>query len=204
MVSTRVRTLEFTLMPLRLCTVSCTLLCTLLAAAARADAPPAPALLDLKEISLTYTVVHKLHVVTATCKVAEGKAAVTPGGPARVQVRAKVACFDSGDSNRDVHMREVTHEALHPYVSVKGTIDAVALPISAPVERTLNARVELNGEAQTVAIPITLSQEGSVIRGRAKFPVSLDGFKIERPSLLTIKVEDTLTLEGDLAFEAPK
>ena len=194
-------------MPLRLLTLLSTLVCALLASAARADAPSAPsvpALLDLKEFSLNYTVVHKLHVVTATCKTAEGKAAVAPGVPARVQVRAKVACFDSGDSNRDTHMREVTHEALHPYVSVKGTIEGVTLPLAAPVEWTLNARVELNGETQSVAIPITLSQEGSVVRGKVKFPVSLDGFKIERPSLLTIKVEDAVVLEGELSFEAPK
>jgi len=43
-------------------------------------------------------------------------------------VRAKVASFDSGNANRDAHMREATHEAAHPYVEVKGTMPALKLP----------------------------------------------------------------------------
>ena len=129
--------------------------------------------------------------------------AVVPNGPAKVQVRAPVACFDSGDNNRDVHMREVTHEALHPFVSVKGTVDSLAFPLAGPVEKTLEAKVELAGETQAVSIPLSLSPEGSKLRGKFKFGVSLDGFKIERPSLLLVKVEDQLTLEGELLFEAP-
>ena len=188
------------------CTLFCTLVGALLpAAAARADAPAATAtLLELKQTTLSYLLVHKLHEVKATCQTAEGRVSVSPGGPVRVQVRAKVACFDSGNGNRDTHMREVTHEALHPFVSIKGSIDSLSLPLAAPLEKTLNAKVELNGESQTVAIPITLSQVGNQIRGKLKFNVSLEAFKIERPSLLLVKVEDQLTLEGELLFEGPQ
>ena len=172
----------------------------LLAPASRADAP-APKVLALKETTLTYFVVHPMHKVSATCKTAEGAAKVNPGGPVQVQVRAKVACFDSGDSNRDVHMREVTHEPVHPFVSVKGTIDGLSLPLAAPAEKTLVAKVELNGETQSVTIPFTVSTEGGKIRAKFKFSSSMEGFKIERPSLLMVKVEDALVIEGELVFE---
>lgn len=173
----------------------------LLPAAVLADAQTAPKLLALKETSLSYGVVHLLHKVSATCKSAEGAAKVNPGGPVQVQVRAKVACFDSGDSNRDVHMREVTHEPVHPFVSVKGTIDGLAFPVGASVTKTLVAKIELNGETQTVTTPVELVPEGNKLRAKFKFPVSLEGFKVERPSLLLVKVEDALTIEGDLVFE---
>ena len=179
----------------------------LVPAASRADAPAAAGsasaakVLALKEATLTYFVVHPLHKVNATCKVAEGAAKVNPGGPVQVQVRAKVACFDSGDSNRDTHMREVTHEPFHPFVSVKGTIDGLVLPLAAPVEKTLVAKVELNGETQQVNVPVTVSTEGSKVRAKFKFASSLEGFKVERPSLLLVKVEDALVIEGDLVFD---
>ena len=145
--------------------------------------------------------VHPLHKVSATCKTAEGAAKVNPGGPVQVQVRAKVACFDSGDSNRDVHMREVTHEPVHPYVTVKGTIDGLEFPVGGPVSKTLAAKVELNGETQSVTTPVELVPEGSKLRAKFKFTVSLDGFKVERPALLLVKIEDALSIEGELVFE---
>ncbi len=177
----------------------------LLPGASRSDvpaaAPAAAKVLALKETTLTYLVVHPLHKVNATCKTAEGAAKVNPGGPVQVQVRARIACFDSGDSNRDVHMREVTHEPIHPLVSVKGTIDGLVLPLAAPVEKTLAAKVELNGETQAVSVPVTVSTEGGKVRVKFKFTSSLEGFKVERPSLLMVKVEDALVIEGELVFD---
>jgi hypothetical protein len=121
-----------------------------------------------------------------------------------VQVRAKVASFDSGNSNRDVHMREVTHEDAHPYASVKGTIDSVALPLSAPREVMLHAVVELNGEKQSVEVPLKLEPAGTGVRAKFSFPISLEAFKVERPQLLFINVEDRVVIDGDLLFETSK
>src|SRR3982751_4346425 len=115
--------------------------------------------LDLREGTLTYVVVHKLHEVHGTTKQVEGRALALPDGTVKVQVRAKVASFDSGNSNRDVHMREVTHEATHPYAEVRGTISGVTLPLDAPREAVLRATVELNGEKQTQDVPVKLEPD---------------------------------------------
>src|SRR5690242_21521229 len=95
-------------------------------------AAPAGQLLDLRDGTLTYTVVHKLHEVHGTTHQIEGRALAQPDGTVKVQVRAKVASFDSGNSNRDEHMREATHEATHPYAEVKGTLSGVTLPLRGP------------------------------------------------------------------------
>src|SRR3954454_19095159 len=117
-------------------------------------APSAPGqLLEVRQGTLTYTVVHKLHEVHGTTKQVEGRALAQPDGTVKVQVRAKVATFDSGNSNRDAHMREATHEAEHPYAEVKGTLTGVTLPLAAPAETTLHAVVELNGKKQAQGIP---------------------------------------------------
>ena len=164
--------------------------------------PPAGQVLDLREGTLTATVVHKLHEVHATTRQLEGRALVKPDGTAQVQVRAKIASFDSGNSNRDVHMREVTHDAEHQYASVKGTLAGVGIPLAAPLQTTLHAAVELNGQKHLAEIPVKLEPAGAGVRATFSFPLSLDAFKVERPELLFVKVDDTVVIAGDLLFGA--
>src|SRR5437867_6702433 len=122
-------------------------------------APPVGQLLELREGTLTYTVVHKLHEVRGTTRQVEGRALAQPDGGLRVQVRAKVASFDSGNSNRDEHMREVTHEPSHPYVQIKGTAAGVTLPISAPVEVKLEGTLYFNGLQKPEHIMVRLEPQ---------------------------------------------
>lgn len=166
--------------------------------------PPAGQVFDLREGTLTATVVHKLHEVHATTRQLEGRALVQPDGMTRVQVRAKVASFDTGNSNRDVHMREVTHEPEHPYASLKGTLAGLTIPLAAPLATTLHAAVELNGEKRTMEIPVKLAPAGPGVRATFSFPISLDAFKVERPELLFVKVDDTVVIAGDLLFGAAR
>ena len=170
------------------------------ACAALAQETPA-SLYGVKDGAITYILVHKLHEVRGTSRKLEGLAKIQPAGPTLVQVRAPLASFDSGNSNRDSHMREATHEAAHPYVEVKGTMPALKLPLAGSTQLPLDARVEFNGESERQTIPVTLSPEGSTIRAKFSFPVSLDAHHVERPELLLVKVEDQVTIEGNLLFE---
>jgi len=167
-------------------------------------APPAGQLYELRQGTLTYTVVHKLHEVHGTSRQLEGRALAQPDGNVRVQVRAKVASFDSGNSNRDAHMREATHDAAHPYAEVKGTMSGVRLPLNGPQDTTLHATVELNGEKQVRDVPVKLEPANGGVRVTFSFPISLDGFKVERTELLLIKVDDKAMIAGDLQFGASK
>lgn len=160
--------------------------------------------LELQEGALTYTLVHRLHQVDGTSRALEGRAMAAPDGTMRVQVRTKIASFDSGNSNRDEHMREVTHEVVHPYVTVKGTLPALSLPLAAPLATTLHATIELNGEKQPAEIPVQLTQDGPRVRAKFSFPISLEAFKIERPELLFVKVDDRVVLSGNVAFVEAK
>ena len=168
-------------------------------AAATASAQPGHGFV-LESGTLTYRVVHKLHQVEGTSRELEGRAVVQGDGTGRVQVRAKVASFDSGNSNRDAHMREATREPVHPYASVKGTLSGIHLPLTGPVEVPMPATVELNGERQPATIVVSLRAEGSNLRARFSFPISLESFKVERPELLFVKVDDRAEISGDLVF----
>jgi len=177
------------------------LISALLLAAAAGE----PQVFDLKEGTLNYTVVHKLHEVKGTTHDLQGRALVQPGGGLRVQVRAKVATFDSGNSNRDEHVREVTHEPLHPFVQIKGTAAGVQLPLSAPIDFTLDGTLDFNGVQKPQQIPIHLEPQPGGLRARFSFAISLDAFKVDRPELLFVKVDDKAQIEGELLFaEAAK
>ena len=158
-------------------------------------------LLELRQGTLAYTVVHKLHEVHGATHQVEGRVLAQPGGRVQVQVRAKVASFDSGNSNRDEHMREVTHEGTHPYAEVKGVLSGLSLPLAGPVQATLHATVSLNGQKRSQDVPIRLepAPDGGT-RATFSFPISLDAFKVERPQLLLVKVDDRATISGDLRF----
>jgi polyisoprenoid-binding protein YceI len=160
-----------------------------------------PGVYNVGEGALSYSVVHKLHEVRGTTHIFEGRVVVAPDGTARVQVRARVASFDSGNSNRDEHMREVAHEAEHPYCSVKGTASGIKLPLEGRLRVELAGTVELNGQRVAVAIPVELIPSGRGLRATFSFAVSLDALKVERPALLFIRVDDRLTVEGDLLLE---
>jgi polyisoprenoid-binding protein YceI len=168
--------------------------------AAAAGGQPAGHDLLLKSGTLTYRVVHKLHQVEGTSHELEGRAVLQDDGTGRVQVRAKVASFDSGNANRDAHMREATHEPVHPYAEVKGTVSGVRLPLTAPLQVSMRATVELNGEKQPATIPVSLRPQGSSIHAAFSFPISLESFKVERPELLFVKVDDRAEISGDLVF----
>ncbi|HYZ88729.1 MAG TPA: YceI family protein [Myxococcales bacterium] len=172
---------------------------TLAVAVAAAGAQPGHDL-ALKSGTLTYRVVHKLHQVQGTSRELEGRAIIQDDGTGRVQVRAKVASFDSGNANRDAHMREATHEPVHPYAEVKGTVSGVRLPLTAPLQLSMRATVELNGEKQPATIPISLRPEASNIHATFSFPISLESFKVERPELLFVKIDDRAEISGDLVF----
>src|SRR5216684_7557942 len=154
-------------MPVRL---QLALIIALCAVAVHADAPVP---LDLRKGSLSYLVVHKLHGVKGTTHELEGKAVLLPDGSARVQVRAKVATFDSGNSNRDEHVREATHEPAHPYVQIKGTASGVRLPISAPIDVTLEGTLDFNGVQKPQRIAVHLEPQKEGVRARFSFPISM-------------------------------
>jgi polyisoprenoid-binding protein YceI len=173
---------------------------TLLSAFLLAAAAGEPQTFDLREGTLHYKVVHKLHEVSGTTHAVEGRALLQPGGTLRVQVRAKVASFDSGNSSRDEHVREVTHEPLHPYVQIKGTASGVQLPISAPIEHTLDGTLDFNGVQKPQKMVVHLEPQQGGVRARFSFPISLEAFGVERPELLFVKVDDKAEIAGDLVF----
>ncbi len=153
--------------------------------------------------SVTYHVVHKLHKVDGVSKKVDGRARMQVGGPTQVGLRIPIESFDSDNVNRDAHMKEVTEAARYPNVEVKLVADGVAMPTSFPsiVQKTFKAQVTVHGITQAMDIPVAVKFESATrVLATAAFAISFDAFKIERPSLMFVKVEDAIKLEASLVF----
>jgi len=129
---------------------------------------------------------------------------ILPTGAAQIAMRAPVESFDSGNSNRDAHMKEVTEAARFPQVELKGLCDSCATPTTFPttVDKTIKAELSFHGIKKALEVPVKLTYESATrIRAVAHLSVSLDEFKIERPSLLFAKVDDEIKLDVDVVLK---
>jgi hypothetical protein len=180
---------------------------------ARAQAPaPAPAPagdLALNVIAadsqVDYHVVHPLHKVNGKSKKIQGSARILGSGRAQVSVSVDADSFDSGNANRDAHVKEVIEAAKHPKVEIKAIGDGLTLPTSFPstVEKTFKVQVGFHGlePRPTYDVPVKVTFESATrVRAQATIQLSLDAFKIERPSLMFKKVDDALKIEANVVF----
>ncbi len=176
-------------------------------AAAPAPAPAAvPAGTNLtvstKDSSITYRLIHKLHKFDGVSKAVEGRARILPDGKAQVAIRAKVDSFDSGNANRDSHMKETVEAARFPQVELKAQGEA-PIPASFPatVDRTFKAELSFHGIKKTLDVPVKLTYTSATgIRAEAHLTLSLDEFKVERPSLMFVKIDDAMQVDVSLGF----
>lgn len=158
---------------------------------------------DKKESSLVYHLIHKLHRVDGKSKAVDGRARLVPGGSAQVMIRVPVESFDSENTNRDQHMKEAVEAEKYPNVELRALVEGFAMPTTFPttIDKTVKAQVVFHGVTQTLDVPIKIVVEAANrVRATASFSLSLDSFKVERPSLMFVKVNDKLDMDAVLVF----
>jgi len=163
-----------------------------------AGAGPQVLSLDAAASSVKFHVNHKLHTVDGASHAVEGKAALEPDGTVKAMVRIPVQSFGTADSNRDSHMLETLEAGQFPHVVFKGVGKVASqAPGSGPV--TLRGELDFHGVKRPVEVPVTVefAADGSA-RVKGKLAISLDAHRVERPSLLTIKIDDACTIDLDL------
>ena len=172
-------------------------------ATARAQAPATDLSVAAGESSLTYHLVHKMHKVEGVSHKLEGKAHLLPDGKAQVMVRAPSESFDSGNVNRDAHMKEAVEAAKYPNIEIKALADGVTPPTTFPTtqKKTFKAQLSFHGIQNVIDLPVEITWESPTkVHATTTFGISLDGYKVERPSLMFVKVDDELKLDAKLEF----
>jgi hypothetical protein len=153
----------------------------------------------LNQSTLTYHVSHPLHQSEGMSHAAKGKG-VCHEGQCQFLIAVPVKSFDSGDSNRDLHMLQVTRGAEFPLVTVR-----TRLPESAATSSTVNADLEIQFAGQTAQykpIPFKLETHGGEIHITGTIPATLPDFKIDPPSLLTIPVKNEMPVRVDMTWHS--
>jgi hypothetical protein len=148
---------------------------------------------------IRYTIVHKLHKVHAESKMVQGKAALKADGSLQVMVRAAISSFDSGDGNRDEHMRESMEEPKYAFVTYKGVAKLADGTLPPKADLVLEGQLEFHGRKQAEKIPVHVESTSPIgAHATGHFTVSLDRYQVERPSLLLIKIDDACVIDFDL------
>jgi hypothetical protein len=151
----------------------------------------------LEQSTLTYHVSHPLHQVDGVSHAARGKG-VCHTGECDFLIAVPVKSFDSGDSNRDLHMVQATHGAQFPMVTVR-----TRLPETVPASGTIHADLEIQFAGQTVhysQVPFQVVNQGKETRITGTIPATLSDFKIDPPSLLTVRVKNEIPVRVDLTW----
>lgn len=151
----------------------------------------------LEQPTLTYQVSHPLHSTEGVSHAAKGKG-VCHAGQCDFLIAVPVKSFDSGDSNRDLHMLQVTRGAEFPMVTVR-----TRLPEEASGSATIHADLEIQFAGQTARyrqVPFQLAEHGKQVRITGTIPATLSDFKIDPPSLLTIPVKNEMPVSVDLTW----
>jgi polyisoprenoid-binding protein YceI len=153
--------------------------------------------------AIRFHVHHKLHSSDGQSSSIEGKAVVQPDGKVLAMIRVPIASFDSGDANRDANMRDTLEVGRFPFVVFKGVTSLVMPAAQAKgIPTTIQGELEFHGVKQHVEVPATLQFAGDgSARVTGKMTLSLDSYRIERPSLLMIKLDDACAIEFDLKLK---
>jgi hypothetical protein len=117
-----------------------------------------------------------------------------------------VESFDSGNVNREEHMKETVEAARFPMVELKA-LGRLAPATSYPAKQstTWKARVTFHGVSQDYELPVDVTLESAArVHALAHFTLSVEAFKIERPSLMFVKIDDGLTIDADVVFAEQK
>ena len=151
----------------------------------------------LDESTLTYHVSHPLHQTDGVSHAARGKG-VCHDGQCDFLVAVPVKSFDSGDSNRDLHMLQVTKGAEFPMVTVR-----TRLPENDSKAATIYADLEIQFAGQTAhykQVAFQLTFQGSEIKITGTIPATLSDFKIEPPTLLTLPVKNEIPIHVEMTW----
>jgi hypothetical protein len=155
----------------------------------------------LEKSTLTYHVSHPLHQVDGVSHAVRGKG-VCHAGQCDFLIAVPVKSFDSGDSNRDLHMLQVTRGGEFPMVTVR-----TRLLENASASATIHADLEVQFAGQSAKYKqVSFEQvtQGNETRISGTIPATLSDFKIDPPSLLAMPVKNEIPVRVEMNWRKEK
>lgn len=149
----------------------------------------------LKSSDISYTVKFPLKTVIGKSTDAKGKG-ICEKKSCEFLIASPVKSFKSGDTNRDVHMQEVTKAAQFPLISLSTSHLDPENPGNAVFE------IEFAGVKKEIKnIPVKKTGSAKVVDIETTFSILLSDFKIERPTLLGVAIDDKVNITVKTQWE---
>jgi polyisoprenoid-binding protein YceI len=148
---------------------------------------------DSERSSISYTGKHFLHKWSAENKNISGLIQIEDESISNIGIVAKVSDFKSGNSSLDSNSLRVLDALQFPNVIFKST--AVNQEDGQIIFEGL---MNFHGIEKEFSILAKVTQLNEVTQLSGEFIVSLIDFLVERPSLLTRKIDDEINLEFNL------
>ena len=151
----------------------------------------------LDQSTLRYHMSHPMHEVDGVSRAAKGKG-ICHAGQCDFLIAAPVKSFDSGDTNRDLHMLEATRGAQYPMVTVR-----THFPQDATAPSTIYADLEVQFAGQTAHyphLPFQRTTQGNQVRITGVVPATCSDFKIDRPSFLALPIKNEIPVRVDMTW----
>lgn len=162
---------------------------------------PAPSQPDQQWIAtqstLTYHMSHPMHEVDGTSHAARGKG-VCHAGSCEFLIAVPVKTFNSGDTNRDLHMIEAIRGAEFPMIVVHARF-----PESQIDAQWIHADLDVQFAGRTAHysnVPFQRTQQGTDVRITGSIPLTCSDFKITRPSFLTVPIKNEIPVKIDMTW----
>ncbi len=152
----------------------------------------------LERSTLTWHTSHPLHQSEGVSRAARGKG-ICHAGQCEFLIAVPVKSFDSGDTNRDLHMLQVTRGAEFPMIVVTTELSEDTLSST-----TIHANLKVQFAGQTVEykqVPFQLSMEGIEARLSGSIPATLSDFKIDPPTLLMIPIKNEIPVHVETTWQ---
>jgi hypothetical protein len=152
---------------------------------------------SLVQSKLSYHMSHPLHQTDGVSHAARGKG-VCHAGQCDFLVAAPVKSFDSGDSNRDLHMLQVARGAQFPMVTVRFRLAETTVS-----QATIQVDLDIDFAGQTAhykQVAFQKTAQGNDQRITGTIPAKLTDFKIEPPSLLAIPTKDEIPVRVEMTW----
>jgi hypothetical protein len=152
----------------------------------------------LGQSSITWHITHPVHEVDGTSHEAKGKGNCA-GGACDFLIAVPLNSFNSGDSNRDLHMLQTVRGAQFPMVVVRTHLEQSELSAA-----TIHADLEIQFAGQTAhysQVPFARTQHGADIEITGTIPATCSDFKIDRPSFLTVPIRNEIPVKIDLTWQ---
>ena len=143
------------------------------------------------ESRIIYTLKHPMHRVEGISR--EFECTVDLGDDtARVSIRVKAAVlsFNSGNSNRDGHALETLEAFKYPFVEFAA--DSVRREGE---KHRVFGQLTFHGVKRALDFPVSHHADKDRVHVMGRFFVRLSDFKVERPSLMFLRTEDTLRVD---------